>query len=117
MHEALKRGKGRLPALHALPPGDFGDQMRGGARKNFEAERGDAVAEILEREIFEHDIGTAAMGGALRADIRGHQRIGHLVSMSGIGAQRAAGLEVAATTAQQIAIGPDPPDPVDRTAR
>ena len=117
MHEALKRGKGRLPALHAMPLGDFPDHMRGGACKDLEAERGDAVAEILEREILEHDIGTAAMSGALRADISGHQRIGPLVSIPGIGAQRAARLEIAATTAQQIAIGPDPPDPVDRTAR
>ena len=86
MHEALDRGKGRPVALHAMLRRDLLHHMRGGARKNFEAERGDAVAEILEREILEHHIGTAAIGGALRADIRGHQRIGHLVGMSGIGA-------------------------------
>ena len=48
-------------------PRDLACHPRCGSGDNFEAQRRDTIAEILQCEIFEHDIGAATKGRAVCA--------------------------------------------------
>jgi hypothetical protein len=84
---------------------------------HLEVQRRDAIEEVAQFQILEHDIGQAAPGGAaLAAFGGGDERIDRLVSPARVEPHRAAGLEVARLPAQQVAVGPDPAQPGNRPA-
>ena len=77
---------------------------------DLERELRDAVGKGLERQPFEHGISEAAMGGRIaRALLGDDQGIGRLILGAAIEAHVQTG-EI-----ERLAIGPDTPDPPDRT--
>ncbi len=84
---------------------------------DLEAERGNAIAEIGELQRLEYAIGQAAKGRCVGTFVRQNCGIGLLITMAGVEPEFSAGLEVASATAQQIAVGPNPPDIADWSAR
>ena len=84
--------------------------------KDLEGQGGDAIAEIGQLQILEHDIGHVAEGRAIGAPVGGDQRIDRLVAMAAIEPQRAARLQIARRAAQQVTVRPDAPHIADRPA-
>src|SRR3546814_14504125 len=81
-------------------------------------QRRDAVAVFGKLELLEHRIGRAAMRGrGAESDRCGHAGIGRLVLASEMQAEGGRRLEIARRPAQQLAVGPDPPDATDAPRR
>ena len=83
---------------------------------DFKGERRNAVAEVAKLQVFEDCIGCAAIGWAVRSLGTEQQRVRLMIAAAIVKAQTAPCLQIAGRAAQQIAIGPDPAEPLNRPA-